>query len=182
MLLEKTQGNNNIHKMQAILLLEGDFTYYMKLMFARRMMISAQGKGQIPIKCFAKKGSNCVDAVMTKIMVCGESRTHHHPTSIGGNNFGDCYDRVAHPPASIALQSWGISWEPIQVLLLAMQTMRFFLCTRFGKSTESYGGSNEDCTLGLGQGNATAGPGILALSSLIVNAYLCKGHGARQVS
>ncbi len=60
--------------------------------------------------------------------------------------------------------------------------MCFFLCTGFGKSTESYGGSNEDLTLGLGQGDAAARPGFLALSSLIVNAYLREGHGARQVS
>jgi hypothetical protein len=112
--------------MQAIVLLEGNFNYYMKLIFARRMIISAQDKGQIPMECFAKKGSNCVNAVITKIMVCNESRMHHHATCIGGNDFGDCYDRVEYPPASIALQSWGVAREPIQVLLLAMQTMRFF--------------------------------------------------------
>ncbi len=60
--------------------------------------------------------------------------------------------------------------------------MRFFLRTGFSESTESYGGSNKDCTFGLGQGNAATGPGFLALSSLIVNAYPCKGLGARQVS
>jgi hypothetical protein len=168
--------------MQAIMLLEGNYNYYMKLIFAQRMMLSAQDKGQIPIKCFTKKGSNCVNAVMAKIMMCDESRMHHHPMGIGGNNFGNCYDRVSHPPASIALQSWGVAKEPIQILLLAMQTMQFFLCTGFGESAKSYGGSNKDCILGLEQGNAAAGPGFIALSSLILNAYLHKGHGTRQVS
>jgi hypothetical protein len=177
MLLEKSQENNNIHKMRAIVLLEGDFHFYMKLIFAQGMMISAQDKGQIPIKYFAKKVSNCVNAVITKIMVCNKSRMHHHPTCIGGNDFGNCYDRSAHPPASIALQSWGVAQEPVPVLLLAMQTMRVFLYTGFGESTESYGGFGEDRTLGLGQGNAAAGPVFLALSSLIVNAYLCEGNG-----
>ncbi len=78
-LLEKTQGNNNIHKMRAIILLEGDFNYYMKLIFAWRMVISAQDMGRIPIKCFAKKGSNCVNAVITKIMVCDESKNAPPP-------------------------------------------------------------------------------------------------------
>jgi hypothetical protein len=98
--------------------------------------------------------------------------------ALGATIFGDCYGRVAHPPASIMLQSWGIPREPVRVLLSAMQTMRFFLCTGFGKSTESYGGSIEDCALGLGQGNATAGPGFLAISAQIINAYLHIGHGA----
>ena len=60
-----------------------------------------------------------------------------------------------------------------------MQTMRFFLRTGFGESTRSYGGSVDNPTLSLGQGNAAAGPTFLAISSLIVNAYLRQGHGAR---
>jgi hypothetical protein len=176
--LEKTCGNNNITKMRAICLLEGDFNYYNKVIFACRMMISAQEKGQIPLQCFTRKGSSCINAVMTKIMICSESWTHPYLACIRGNDFGDCYDRVAYPPASIALQSWEIRCEPVCVLLSSMQTMCFFLCTGFGESTESYGRSIKDCTLGLGQGIAASGPGFLALSAQIVNAYLCKGHGA----
>ena len=178
-LLEKTPGNNKIHKMRGIVLVEGDFNYYMKEVLARRMLRSAQERNQVPIECFAKKGSNCINAVMTKIMFCDESRTHHHPTCIGGNDFADCYDRMAHPPASLALQSFGLPRPAIRVLLIAMQTMRFFLRTGFGESTRSYGGSVENPTLSLGQGNAAAGPTFLAISSLIVNAYLRQGHGAR---
>jgi hypothetical protein len=181
-LLEKTCGNNFINKMRAICLLEADFNYFNKTIFARRMMASAQDKGQIPAECFAKKGSNCVNAVITKIMYCDESRTHHHPMCIGGNDFGDCYDQIAHPPASIALQSWGVTREATGVLLLTMQTMRFFLCTGYGESPLSYGGSKCDCTLGLGQGNAAAGPGFLALSLQIVCAYVRDGHGSQTVT
>jgi hypothetical protein len=91
-LLEKTHGNNLIHKVHAIVLLKGDFNYYNKTIFAHRMMSSVQDRGQIPLKCFAKKGSNCVNAVMAKVMMCDELRIHHHPMCIGGNDFRDCYD------------------------------------------------------------------------------------------
>jgi hypothetical protein len=67
-LLEKTPGNNKIHKMRGIVLVEGDFNYYMKEVLARRMLKSAQERDQVPVECFAKKGSNCISAVMTKIM------------------------------------------------------------------------------------------------------------------
>ena len=109
--------------MRPIVLIEGDFNYYNKMVFTQHMLTSAQDKRKIPVECFVKKGSSCVNAVMTKIMFCDESRIHHHPMRIGGNDFGDCYDRVAHPPASIALQSWGVPLPAIRVLLLAMQTM-----------------------------------------------------------
>jgi hypothetical protein len=146
------------------------------------MMASAQDKGKIPAECFAKKGSNCVNAVITKIMYCDELRTHHHPMCIGGNNFGDCYDQIAHPPASIALQSWGVTGKAIGVLLLTMQTMQFFLHTGYGESPLSYGGSKCDRTLGLGHGNAAAGPGCLALSLQIVCAYVRNGHRSQTVT
>jgi hypothetical protein len=134
------------------------------------------------MECFAKKGSNCINAVMTKIMFCNESRTHHHPTCNGGNDFADCYNRIAHTPASITVQSFGVPMPAICVLLIAMQTMQFFLRTGFGESTRLYGESLKNPTLGLGQGNAAAGPGFLAISSLIVNAYLHEGHGARTIT
>jgi hypothetical protein len=146
------------------------------------MLTSAQENNQIPIECFAKKGSNCINAVMTKVMFCDESCTHHHPTCIGGNDFGNCYDRIAHPPASIALQSFGVPRPVIRVLLLAMQTMRFFLRMGYGELDRLYGGLTEDRTLGLGQGNAAAGSSFLAISTQIVNAYLQDGHGAQTMT
>jgi hypothetical protein len=59
-----------------------------------------------------------------------------------------------------------------------MQMMRFFLKTGYGESDKSYGGLTEDRTLGLGQGNAAAGPGFLAISAQIMNAYPQNGNGA----
>jgi hypothetical protein len=67
-LLKKTWGNNKIHKMRGIVLVECDFNWYMKIVIAQRMLKSTQGKDQVPMECFAKKGSNCINAVMTKIM------------------------------------------------------------------------------------------------------------------
>ncbi len=57
--------------------------------------------------------------------------------------------------------------------------MRFFLRTGFGESKTMYGGFHEERLAGFGQGNAAAGPGFTAMSSLIVNAYLCNEFGAQ---
>ena len=134
------------------------------------MMGSAQDKGQIPLECFAKKGSNCVNAVMTKIMFCDESRTHHCPTCIGGNDFGDCTTGLHTHLQALPYKAgvYPVNW----FALIAMQTMRFNLHTGYGESANTYGGSEEDRQLGLGQGNAAAGPEFMAASMPIVNAYL----------
>ncbi len=116
---------------------------------------------------------------MTKIFICDESRIHHHNACIAGNNFGDCYDRAAHPVAAVSLQSFGVPQPAINVLLGTMETMRFFLRTGFAESATPYGGTHEECLAGYGQGNAAAGPGFTAMSLLIVKAYLRDSFAAQ---
>jgi hypothetical protein len=95
-LLEKIVGNNFVHKLRVICLLEADFDWINKIIFAKRMIGSALERNLIPGDCFSKKGSNCINAVMTKIFICNESRIHHHDACIAGNDFGDCFDCAAH--------------------------------------------------------------------------------------
>jgi hypothetical protein len=107
-LLEKILGNVFVHKLHTICLLEADFNWWNKLIFAKRMMQQANQEGSIPQECFAKKNSHCNHAMLTKQFFCNSLRVLHHPASLVECNFGDCYDRAAHAPTSIALQSWGI--------------------------------------------------------------------------
>ncbi len=127
--------------------------------------------GSIPQECFAKKNSYCNNAVLTKQFFCDSSRSLHHLASLGGCDFGDCYDRAAHPPTSITLQSWGIPQLTVHVLLYSMRTMQYVLKTGFGESSESVGGTALSPNSGLGQGSGASPPALMALSSLIVNAY-----------
>jgi hypothetical protein len=132
------------------------------------MIRSALERNLIPGKCFSNQGSNCINAIMTKIFICIKSRIHHHDACIADNDFGDCYDWAAHPNATISFQSFGVPQPAINVLLKTMETMRFFLRAGFGKSKTSYGGTHEEWLTGYGQGNAAAGPGFTAMSLLIV--------------
>ena len=132
-LLEKILGIVFLHKLWAICLLEADLNWWNKLIFAKRMMHQAIQDGRIPRECYAKKHSHCNYAILTKQFFCDSSWSLHHPAGLGECDFGDRYDRAAHPPMSIALQSWGIPKSAIQVLLRTMQTMQYFLKTGFGK-------------------------------------------------
>jgi hypothetical protein len=178
-LLETIVGNVFVHKLRAICLLEADFNWWNKLIFAKRMMQQAGREGAIPQECFAKKHSTCNHAVLTKQFFCDSSRSLHHPAGLGECDFGDCYDRAAYPPTSIALQSWGIPKSAIRVLLTLMATMQYVLKIGFGESTDSYGGTSSSPNSGLGQGSGASPPAFLALGSLIVNAYRRMGHGVR---
>ena len=73
-LLEKISSNNFIHKLRAIFLFKTNFNWINIIIFARHMIGSAPEQNLIPGKCFSKKGSNCIDAVMNKIFICDELR------------------------------------------------------------------------------------------------------------
>jgi hypothetical protein len=102
-LLEKIVGNNFVQKLRAICLLEADFNWINKIIFAKQMIGSALERNLIPGECFSKIGSNCINATMTKIFICNESRIHHHYACIAGKDFGDCYDQAAHQIAAVSL-------------------------------------------------------------------------------
>jgi hypothetical protein len=177
-LLEKIVGNVFVNKLRAICLLEANFNWWNKLVFAKRMMQQAIHAGAIPQECFAKKNSHCNYAVLIKQFFGDSLRVRHHLVGLGECDFGNCYDRAAHPPTSIALHSWEIPVTAIRVLLTSMQVMQYFLRTGFGKSSESFGGTPTNPNSGLGQGSRTSPPRFLALSSLIINVYRPQSHGA----
>ncbi len=72
-LLEKIVGNVFLHKLRAICLLEADFNWWNKLIFAKRMMQQAVEEGRIPQECYAKKHSHCNYVVLTKLFFCDSS-------------------------------------------------------------------------------------------------------------
>ena len=102
-LLEKIYGNNYVNKLRAICLFEADFNWWNKLIFARRMMHSAKNNNLVPDKLFLTAGSQMMDAIMSKTFFSNISKVQHHPASIEGCDLGDCYNRGAHPPTSIAM-------------------------------------------------------------------------------
>ena len=88
----------------------------------------------------------------------------------------NCYDSVAHPIASIALQSFKVRVTTVTMMLYVLQTMNFYPKTGYRQSQESYDGTKDVPIMGLAQGNGTAPPGFLSVSTLMINTYKHLGH------
>ena len=65
----------------------------------------------------------------------------YHPTSITGNDFDQCYDRVGHTGQSVTRCVNSVLKEAVQMKLLAFETMAFCLQTGFGEYKQSFGGT-----------------------------------------
>ena len=117
------------------------------------MMRKSRDEGGLPNDIYSKTGGYCDDATITKIMFADHSKIMRHPAAISEAVLGECYDRMAHPPTSLAMQSWGLPRNSARIVLTALRLMNFCTIPGFGESPELFGGSEGTPFGGGGQGS-----------------------------
>lgn len=177
-LLEKEFGNIYLDKLRAICLMEADFNWMNKLVFAKRMMDQAHDAGLVAPDQFAKRATQASFGVLCKVLFCDIVRALHVVAGIPSVDLGNCYDAVSHPIASIAMQALKVPLTTVVLSLSVLQTMTFYLRTGYGVSQQGYGGTANDPTFGLGQGNGMAPSVFSSVSSLMVESYKRLGHAS----
>ncbi len=176
-LLKKVFGNIYIDKMRAICLLEANYNWLNKFVFAKQMMDKAFQGYIIPAEQFAKRGSQATEGVLTSGLFCDIARALHKTTPIESVDLANCYGAVARPIASIALQSFKVCKVIVAMMLYVVETMTWYLKTVFGQSKISFSGTAFDISMGLGQGNGASPPDFLAVCTLMIKVYHNLGHG-----
>ena len=83
---------------------------------------------------------------------------------------------------SIALQSFKVNKTVVAMTLMALQITAWHLRTSLRESNRSFGGSKDEPSMGLGQGNGMAPPGFTSMNTLMVNGYNSFGHGVELLS
>lgn len=177
-LLEKIAGNNHIDKLRAICLLEADFNWWLKVIFAKRMMHRMKASGVMPVEQGAVSGKTTADSSLMKQLFIDQANILHATCAISSNDAANCYDAVNHSAGSFALQAMRVPLTFIKCYLLCVQTMQFYLKTGYGLATQSYGGSQGNPYMGLTQGSGAAPAAWSAVSTVILSAYKSRGHGA----
>ena len=177
-LLEKVAGNNSIDKLRAICLLEADFNWWLKVHFARRMTTRMKTTGVLPLEQGATSGKTALDSSLAKQLFFDQANILHRQAAVSSTDAANCYDAVNHAAGSFALQAMNLPLTIVKCYLLCIQTMRFFLKTGFGLATHSYGGTVHSPYMGLVQGSGAAPAVWTAISTVMLEAYKAKGHGA----
>ena len=143
-LLEKVAGNIPIDKLRAICLLEADFNWWLKVVFAKRMTQRMKKTGMLPLEQGAMSGKTAQDSSMTKQLFFDQANILHTTCAVSSNDAENCYDAVNHAAGSVALQAMNVPMSFIKCYLICVQTMQFFLKTGFGLATTSYGGTPQN--------------------------------------
>ncbi len=83
---------------------------------------------------YSEKGKTAEDRSLAKVLfydLVQQSQTNAGLSSIAAAN---CYNSIAHTIASMGFQAFGVPEEAIHSMLLAIQNMKYFLCTAYGDS------------------------------------------------
>eukprot|EP00956_Cyclotella_meneghiniana_P019224 scaffold32771_cov65-Cyclotella_meneghiniana.AAC.1 len=178
-LLEKIHGNNLVDKLRAICLLEADFNWWLKLIYARRMMSDVRRNNQIPVEQFATTGRTAIDGVMAKQLgFFDRANTLHVTAALDNVDAEQCYDAVHHGVTSVGLQAHHVPLNYILVYMQAMAEMQFHLRTGFGiRDADGFGGTVGNFLGGLGQGSSGASSVWQIVGALMLGAYKRRGYG-----
>ena len=156
-LLEKVFGVCLIDKLWAICLLEADFNWLNKLIFAHRLEQHCRKHGLVPPEQFAKSRTTCEEASLVKNLVCDNSRILHNSLSITSVDMDQCFDRAQSSIAGVAARAHGVSRRSTDLMLKTMQLMQYFVKSGFGVAdTPSFEGTPLALLMGLGQGSGAA--------------------------
>jgi hypothetical protein len=158
-----------VDKLRAILLMEADFNFHNGLVFAKRMMDRAEARCWIPREIYGgRKNHEAIEVALNRCFSADIAHQHHTPLAIACINAQTCYDCMAHSIASIAAQGWQVDMAAIMVMLVTIQSMKFFLRTAFGDSTTHFGGTLTSPFQGRCQGNKGAPALCLVMSVALV--------------
>ena len=108
-LLEKLLGNTNLSKLRAICLLEADYNWLLKVIFAKRMITRMHNHGIMPLEQGATKGKTTTNMTLLKQLFFDQTNILHECCSISSTDAENCYDAVNHAFTSLCLHAMCVS-------------------------------------------------------------------------
>ena len=156
-MLEKVPGNINAQKLRAILLLEADFNAMHKIIFNNRLIPRIEAENAIPLEVIGGRRSQAATHLaLDKKLIADIANVRKLPMVTICADATNCYDRVAHPFASLCAQYFGLELTYLTVLFQAIQSMKMFLRTSHGISTNYYSDTIGQPFQGVVQGSGAA--------------------------
>jgi hypothetical protein len=116
------------------------------------------------------------DGMLAKVLFYDIVHQSRLPVRISAVDADNCYNRIAHPIASLVFQSLGVPKAVVVLLLLTIQDMKFFLRMGFDDSKVYAGSTDGKKTQGLCQGNGAAPAGWTVTSNIMIQAHKRKRH------
>ena len=165
MILKKA-GLFNIEKLRTICLFQADFNHNNKH-FGRQLMKHAVDNEMMAKEQYSVTGKKSITHAINKTLLFDNNRYQKGVLAITSCDLKSCYDRIAHVPAKLAVQSLGMKEEPLISFFSTLQEVQYYTRTVYGDSSQTFGGYEigyKHKAQGAGQGNGAA-PQVWAVIS-----------------
>jgi hypothetical protein len=147
------------------LLYEADFNQNNKRIGRDMMYYAEDLKNLAPEQYGSRKNHTAIDHGLNKQLTFDLLRIKKKMGAICANDAKACFNRIVHSVASLAMQCQGVPPGPIICMFTTIQNLKHYVCTIYGDSLLSFGGTIWTVPIqGVGQGNG-AGPQIWAVVS-----------------
>ena len=100
-MLQKLFGCNLVSKLRSILLIEADYNAANKILFGTRMLDNVRKYKLMPGEIYSERGRTAEDGTLAKVITYDIARQFRIPLGISSVDADNCFDRVAHPIASM---------------------------------------------------------------------------------
>ncbi len=172
-----------VNKLQAILLMEGDFNFFNKWVFGHKAINQLYKMQYVPDNQYSQQESTTEDSKFDNRLTMDMSRQFRQPLAAISADADKCYDPINHIVMSLLLQAIVGKTGTVDAMLTPIQSMKFFQCTGRGDSNTHMGGRLESNLLqGICQGNGYAPACWLVLISTITACYKKAGYRSSIVS
>jgi hypothetical protein len=81
----------------------------------------------MPEEVYSEQNKLAEDATLSKNLFYDIVRQLRRPAGQALVDADNCYDRIAHPMASMVFQAFGVPTQAIESMLKTIQNMRFYL-------------------------------------------------------
>ena len=183
-MIPKKATSNRVDKQRIIHLWEADANANFKIL-ARKAMAAGERNGLLAKEQYGSRKDLSAQALtLTKRLIFDISRQQRLPVALCANDARQCYDRIVHSPAALALRRLGAPKEPVDSMFAMLTNLQHHVRTSHGDSERFYDSSTRlDGTptsipiQGIGQGNGCGPASWAAISSVVFTAVNKRNRG-----
>ena len=173
-LIEKDSGNPNINRLRIIHLFEADYTLFLKIIWASRLVRRGEDAnqfGEAPQGSRPNRAAN--DAVLLKRLTYNLSCILRSNLGTFDNDAKSCCDRIINSIAMLAAKRLGMPDSAIATHAGILRALKYSVKTMFGISDGYYQSHADKVLFGTGQGSG-ASPAAWLTVSIVLLASLTK--------
>ena len=158
--------------------MEADLNTTNKVIYRNLMLQVVRDHWLTQEKIYSKQNRLAVNGTLVKVLFYNLICQTRLPAGISAVNVDNFYDRIAHPIASLVIQSLGVPKEAcVSMLSTTILDMKFFLWTGFGDSIAFAGSTGKVKIQGMCQRKCSDPVAWTVTSITIIRAHKRKGHG-----